>query len=50
MPFLILALEKLIGYIEQQPGVWFARCEDVAAHVRVDPKTPRYAAPEILGK
>jgi peptidoglycan/xylan/chitin deacetylase (PgdA/CDA1 family) len=49
-PARILALEKLIEHIEQQPGVWFARCEDVAAHVRADPKTPRYAAPDIMEK
>jgi peptidoglycan/xylan/chitin deacetylase (PgdA/CDA1 family) len=47
-PARILALETLIEYIQQQPGVWFARCEDIAAHVRGDAKTPHYRAPEIM--
>ena len=46
-PARILALEKLIEHIEQQENVWFARCDEVAAHVRGDKLTPHHPAPEI---
>lgn len=41
------ALDRLIGYIRQFDGIWFARCEDIAAQVAADPTAPRYSAPEI---
>ena len=46
-PARILALEKLVEHIEQQDGIWFARCDDVARYVLTQPTTPRYAAPEV---
>jgi peptidoglycan/xylan/chitin deacetylase (PgdA/CDA1 family) len=46
-PARILALERLIERIGQAEGVWFARCDEIAAHARTLPTTPRYAAPAI---
>ena len=46
-PARVLALEKLVEHAEAAPGIWFARCEEVAAHALAQPATPRYAAPEI---
>jgi peptidoglycan/xylan/chitin deacetylase (PgdA/CDA1 family) len=46
-PARILALEQLVEHIAQQPGVWFARCHEVATHVQNLPTTPHYAAPEV---
>jgi peptidoglycan/xylan/chitin deacetylase (PgdA/CDA1 family) len=46
-PARILALEKLVEHIEQQAGVWFARCDDIARYVTSQSTTPRYAAPEV---
>ncbi|HLZ10209.1 MAG TPA: polysaccharide deacetylase, partial [Chloroflexota bacterium] len=45
-PARILALEKLIEHIQGQEGVWFARCEEIAAHVRGDSRTPHHRSPE----
>jgi peptidoglycan/xylan/chitin deacetylase (PgdA/CDA1 family) len=45
-PAAVLALERLIEHMQQHEGVWFARCDAVAAHVRTRPTTPRYPAPE----
>jgi peptidoglycan/xylan/chitin deacetylase (PgdA/CDA1 family) len=45
-PAAAVALEQLIEHIQAQPGVWFARCDEVAAHVREQPTTPHYPAPE----
>lgn len=46
-PARIVALEKLVDQIEQQEGVWFARCQEVAACARDLPTTPRYPPPEV---
>ena len=46
-PARILALERLVDHIESTAGIWFARCDDVATHVRGHSSTPLYAAPEI---
>jgi hypothetical protein len=45
-PARVLALERLMEHMQQREGVWFARCDDVAARVRSLPTTPRYPTPE----
>lgn len=45
-PARVLALERLIEHMQQREGVWFARCDEVAARVRSLPTTPRYPTPE----
>lgn len=47
-PARLLALERLVAHIRQHEGVWFARCEEIAAHARAVPTTPHYPAPEVL--
>lgn len=44
-PARITALERLIDHIQQHDGVWFTRCDHLAAHVAGQPHTPRHAAP-----
>jgi peptidoglycan-N-acetylglucosamine deacetylase len=46
-PARLLALEKLIDHIQQHDGIWFARCDEIAAHARTLATTPRYPAPTI---
>jgi len=46
-PARVLALERLVEHAEAAGSIWFARCEEVAAHALADPATPRYPAPEI---
>jgi peptidoglycan/xylan/chitin deacetylase (PgdA/CDA1 family) len=48
-PARLLALERLIEHIERQDGIWFARCEEIAAHAATDAATPHYPAPAVLG-
>ncbi|HEY3080724.1 MAG TPA: polysaccharide deacetylase family protein [Chloroflexota bacterium] len=45
-PAAVLALERLVEHIQGHEGVWFARCDQVAACVRGLPTTPRYPTPE----
>ncbi|HUG13953.1 MAG TPA: polysaccharide deacetylase [Thermomicrobiales bacterium] len=45
-PARVLALERLLDHIRQHDGVWFARCDEVAAHVARQPGTPRHPMPE----
>jgi peptidoglycan/xylan/chitin deacetylase (PgdA/CDA1 family) len=44
-PARIVALERLVEHMEEQSGLWFARCEEVAAHAAGQAATPRYPAP-----
>jgi peptidoglycan/xylan/chitin deacetylase (PgdA/CDA1 family) len=44
-----LGLERVVEHVERHEGIWFARCEDVAAHVVDAESTPPYAAPEVVG-
>ena len=47
-PARILALERLLEHIQRHDGVWFARCDEVAEHIRASAATPRHAAPAVL--
>lgn len=47
-PARAITLDRLVAYIRQHDGVWFARCEEIADHVRGLAITPRYQAPEAL--
>jgi len=47
-PARLLALERLIEHIEQQEGIWFARCEAIAQRAAEDRATPHYPAPETM--
>jgi peptidoglycan/xylan/chitin deacetylase (PgdA/CDA1 family) len=47
-PARILALEQLLEHIQSHEGVWFARCDEVAEHIRASAATPRHAAPAVL--
>lgn len=44
------ALDRLIAYLRQHDDVWFARCEEIADHVREASTTPHHAAPETLAE
>jgi peptidoglycan/xylan/chitin deacetylase (PgdA/CDA1 family) len=46
-PSRILALERLIDYIQQREDVWFARCDEVAAVVQKADWAPHHAAPAV---
>jgi peptidoglycan/xylan/chitin deacetylase (PgdA/CDA1 family) len=41
------ALESVVAHAERHEGVWFARCEEVAAHVAAAAETPRYPVPSV---
>lgn len=41
------ALESVVAHAERHEGVWFARCEDVAAYVAAAEETPRYPGPSV---
>jgi peptidoglycan-N-acetylglucosamine deacetylase len=45
-PTRIRALERLINVIKERSALWFARCDEVADHIRNAPETPCHAAPE----
>ena len=47
-PSRILALERLIGHIKDHDGVWFARCDELAAHAARATTTPHHPAPAAL--
>lgn len=47
-PAHIRALERLIEHIRAHDGVWFARCEEVAAFTRTWAAAPRYPAPAAM--
>lgn len=47
-PSRILALENLIEHIKAHDGVWFARCEQIAAAAARAAGTPHYPAPEVM--
>jgi peptidoglycan/xylan/chitin deacetylase (PgdA/CDA1 family) len=47
-PARLLALERLIDHIQSQDGIWFARCEEIAAHARTQAATPHYPAPAMM--
>ncbi|HEX5502784.1 MAG TPA: polysaccharide deacetylase family protein [Thermomicrobiales bacterium] len=47
-PARVAALERLLDHIAAQDDVWFARCEDLAAHVGRQPTTPHYPAPATM--
>lgn len=47
-PARIGQLERLIEHIQQHEGVWFARCEEVAAALDGQGWVPRYPAPELM--
>lgn len=44
-PARIGVLERLLDHIQSHTGVWFARCEEVAAATRGWPGAPNHAAP-----
>ncbi len=46
-PARILALERLVEHIKSYEGVWFARCDQLAAHAAQAATTPLHAAPEV---
>ena len=45
-PSRILALERLIAHIKSHDGVWFARCDELAAHAAKASTTPHHPAIE----
>lgn len=47
-PARIGMLERLVAYIQGHDGVWFARCEDIAAATGAWTAAPRYPAPARL--
>lgn len=47
-PTRILALERLIDYMQSQDGVWFARCDELAEAVQGASWLPRHAAPAVM--
>ena len=47
-PAHVLALERVVEHVERHTGVWFARCEELAAHAAEAAWTPRYPAPEVV--
>lgn len=47
-PARIKALDRLIQHIKSHDGIWFARCEEVAASTRAWDKAPHYPAPETM--
>jgi peptidoglycan/xylan/chitin deacetylase (PgdA/CDA1 family) len=47
-PARLLALERLIDHIQSQDGIWFARCEEIAAHARTQTATPHYPSPAMM--
>lgn len=46
-PSRILALDKLIEHIKDKKRVWFARCDELAAHAAEAKTTPHHPAPEV---
>jgi peptidoglycan/xylan/chitin deacetylase (PgdA/CDA1 family) len=42
-----VGLESVIEHAKRAEGVWFARCEEVAAHVAASDWAPRHAAPAV---
>ena len=42
-----LALETVVEHAERHEGVWFARCEEIAADAADAAWAPRYAAPAV---
>jgi peptidoglycan/xylan/chitin deacetylase (PgdA/CDA1 family) len=47
-PARIDALERLVEHVQSHDGVWFARCEEIAAATRAWPEATRYPAPARL--
>lgn len=47
-PARAVQLERLIEHIKSHDGVWFARCDELAEHVRSQASTPHYSAPARL--
>ena len=45
-PSRIVALDRLIEHIKGHDGVWFARCDELAAHSATAPTTPHHPASE----
>jgi peptidoglycan/xylan/chitin deacetylase (PgdA/CDA1 family) len=45
-PSRILALERLIEHIKGHEGIWFARCDELAAHAATASTTPHHPAPD----
>ena len=45
-PARIMALDRLIEHIKSRDGVWFARCDELAAHAAKVATTPHHPAPE----